>query len=392
MSNTIMKREEIDRKYKWTLEDMFASDELWEKEADETLELAKEFAKYKGTLSLSVKALLEALSKSDELEHHVSRVYTYANMRLHQDTSVSKYQGYAAKADSVYTETSSALSFVSPEILTIDEGKLKGFFEEEKGLEKYRRVIDVILRSKEHTRSEEIEEILAQTRDLAIAPDNIYSMFNNADIKFPTIKDAEGKDIQVTHGNYSTLLENKDRNIRKQAFESVYSTYKKMGNTVTAIFTSNLKQENFYAKVRNYPSVRAMHLDNGNIPESVYDNLIETVHKHLPAMHKYMSIRKRMLGVDELHMYDVYVPVVEESDKKYPYEDAKEIVKASLAPMGEDYVKVASQGMDKDWVDVYENENKRSGAYSWGAYGTHPYVLLNHQDTLDSTFTLAHEM
>ena len=248
------------------------------------------------------------------------------------------------------------------------------------------------MRAKAHTRSEEVESILAQAKDMSVAPYNIYSMFNNADIKFPSITDVEGNRIQITHGNFVSLLQEKDRSMRKEAFRGLYKEYKKRSNTVAAIFTAQLKQENFYAKMRNYPSVRAMHLDEGNIPESVYDNLIETVHKHLPAMHRYMSIRKKMLGVEHLHMYDIYVPVVEETGKSYPYDEAKEIVKAALAPMGEEYVSVASAGMDRDWVDVFENENKRSGAYSWGAYGTHPYVLLNHQDTMGSMFTLAHEM
>ena len=388
----LRKREEIPAQYKWNLQDMFASDELWEEETQQVFELAKEIEQYQGRLDESAATLLAFFQKLDELQYHGERVYVYANQRYHEDTAVSKYQGYSAKADTVSVAMSSAVSFMNPEILAMDEALLEQFYKEEPALEQYRRAIDEILRTKAHTRSSEVESILAQAGNMAVASSNIYSMFNNADIKFPSVKDVEGNIIQITHGNFTTLLQDKDRSFRKEVFRGLYNAYKKRGNTVAAIFQSQLKKENFYATVRNYPSVRAMHLDAGNIPESVYDNLIETVHKHLPAMHKYMSIRKKLLGVDQLHMYDIYVPVVENPGTKYPYDEAKEIVKKSLAPMGEDYVKVASAGMDKDWVDVFENENKRSGAYSWGAYGTHPYVLLNHQDNIGSMFTLAHEM
>ena len=388
----LRKRDEIPAQYKWNLQDMFKSDELWEEEVQQVLDLTKELAQFKGRLSESAVTLLAFFQKVDKMQFHGERVYVYANQRYHEDTAVSKYQGYSAKADTVSVAMSSAVSFMNPEILSMDEAVLERFYKEEPALEQYRRAIDEVLRTKAHTRSDEVENILAQAGNMAVAPYNIYSMFNNADIKFPSVRDVEGNHIQITHGNFTTLLQDKDRSLRKEVFRGLYNEYKKRGNTVAAIFQAQLKKENFFATVRNYPSVRAMHLDEGNIPESVYDNLIETVHKHLPAMHKYMSIRKKLLGVDQLHMYDIYVPVVEDPGIQYPYDEAKEIVKKSLAPMGEDYVKVASEGMDKDWVDVFENENKRSGAYSWGAYGTHPYVLLNHQDNIGSMFTLAHEM
>ena len=383
-------RDEIPAQYKWNMQDMFETDELWEEEAGQLLDLTKEIEGYQGRLSESAATLLEFLKKTDEMDYHAERVIVYAGQRYHEDTAVSKYQGYSAKADTISVAISSAMSFMEPEILAMDEAVLAKFYEEEPGLEHYRRLIDKILRQKEHVRSAEVEAVLAQAGDMAMAPSNIFSMFNNADLKFPSVADVEGNRIQITHGNYVSLIESKDRGFRKEVFRAMYGEYKKHANSVAAMFTAQLKKENFYAKVRNYPSVRAMHLASGNIP--VYDNLIETVHKHLPAMHRYVSLRKKLLGVERLHMYDLYVPVVEENGKKYPYDEAKEMVKAAIAPMGEDYVAVASEGMDHDWVDVYENENKRSGAYSWGAYGTHPYVLLNHQDNLDSVFTLAHEM
>ena len=392
MAKELKSRKDIPDQYKWNMQDLFATDELWEEEAKQLQELAKEIAQYQGRLSESAATLLAFLKKSDELDFHAERVIVYANQKYHEDTAVSKYQGYAAKADSIGVEISSAVAFMSPEILSMDEAVLEQFYKDEPELEHYRRMLDNILRKKEHIRSAEVEAVLAQAGDMAAAPSNIYSMFNNADLKFPSVTDVEGNRIQITHGNYISLIENKDRNLRKEVFRGLYGEYKKHANSVTSMFTSHLKQESFYAKVRNYPSVRAMHLASGNIPESVYDNLIETVHKHLPAMHRYVSLRKKLLGVERLHMYDLYVPVVEETGKEYSYEVAKELVKKAIVPMGEDYVAVASAGMDHDWVDVYENENKRSGAYSWGAYGTHPYVLLNHQDNLDSVFTLAHEM
>ena len=385
-------RDEIPAQYKWNMQDMFASDELWEEEAQLLLDLAKEIKGYKGRLAESAATLLEFMKKSDELSYYAERVIVYAGQKYHEDTAVSKYQAYSAKADTIAVAVSSAVSYMNPEILAMDETVLEQFYKDEPELEHYRRVIEQILRAKAHTLSAEMEAVLAQAKDMANAPSNIFSMFNNADVKFPSVRDVEGNRIQITHGNYVSLMESTDRGLRKDVFRGMYNEYKKHGNTVAAMFQGHLKQESFYAKVRNFPSVRAMHLHSGNIPESVYDNLIETVHKHLPAMHRYVALRKKLLGLERLHMFDLYVPVVEETKKKYPYDEAKEIVKEALKPMGEEYVSVVSAGMDKDWVDVYENKNKRSGAYSWGAYGTHPYVLLNHQDNLDSVFTLAHEM
>lgn len=393
MSETkILERNEIDDAYKWKLEDLFASDDLWEKEYDETMALAEEISSFQGTLGENAKTLLSYLKKADELQYDLVRVYVYANERCHQDTAVSKYQGYAAKADHLQVKAGSACAFADPEILQIQEAKWKEFYESEPELMHYKRVIDEILRAKPHTLSKEGERLLADVGELAVAPDNIFSMFNNADLKFPEIINADGQKLPVSHGSFIQLMENPDRAIRKQAFESVYHTYKSFGNTVSAIFLSQLKKEHFYAKARHYESVRAMHLDAGNIPEQVYDSLIENVHKHLPAMHRYMAKRKELLGVDELHMYDLYVPLVEEAKAKYTYEDAKKIVYDALAPMGEEYRAILQEGFTSGWIDVYENQNKRSGAYSWGAYGTHPYVLLNHKENLNSVFTLAHEM
>ena len=391
-NNKVLKRDEISDEYKWNLEDMFASDELWEEEYEQTKELCNKIASYQGKLTESAATLLAYFQDTDEANYHLERIYVYANERYHQDTAVSQYQGYASRADSLMVMAESSSAFAEPEILEVSEETIDAFYKEQPELLKYQRAIDEILRKKAHTLSKEEEKILADAGEIAVGPENIFSMFNNADIRFPAIKDTEGNELPVSHGTFIQLMENKDRNIRKQAFESMYHTYQQFGNTVASIFTSHLKQEHFFAKTKKYDSVRAMHLDQGNIPEGVYDNLIETVHKHLPAMHRYMAERKKLLGVEELHMYDLYTPLIDDYDKKYTYEEAKETVLKGLAPMGEEYLSILKEGLSRGWIDVYENENKRSGAYSWGAYGTHPYVLLNHKDNLNSVFTLAHEM
>lgn len=391
-NNKVLKRDEISDEYKWNLEDMFASDELWEEEYEQTKELCNKIASYQGKLTESAATLLAYFQDTDEANYHLERIYVYANERYHQDTAVSQYQGYASRADSLMVMAESSSAFAEPEILEVSEETIDAFYKEQPELLKYQRAIDEILRKKAHTLSKEEEKILADAGEIAVGPENIFSMFNNADIRFPAIKDTEGNELPVSHGTFIQLMENKDRNIRKQAFESMYHTYQQFGNTVASIFTSHLKQEHFFAKTKKYDSVRAMHLDQGNIPEGVYDNLIETVHKHLPAMHRYMAERKKLLGVEELHMYDLYTPLIDDYDKKYTYEEAKETVLKGLAPMGEEYLSILKEGLSGGWIDVYENENKRSGAYSWGVYGTHPYVLLNHKDNLNSVFTLAHEM
>lgn len=388
----LRKREEMPQEYLWKLEDMFESDELWEQEVKKVEELSSQMLLLEGTLSKNGASLLQFFKQKDELNYYLTRVYVYANMRSHQDTAVAKYQGYSAKADSLSVAVSSSLAYGEPEILAISKEKLESFYVEEPELEKYRRAIDEILRQKEHILSPVEEGILAEVGEIAVGPQNIYSMFNNADLKFPYITDVEGNKIRITHGNFIDFLKSKDRSIRKQVFRDVYGAYKKWGNTIAATYLSHLKQEHFYAKMRKYPSVRAMHLDTGNIPEAVYDNLIETVHKHLPALHKYMAYRKEVLGVEHLHMYDLYIPLVKDFDRSYTIEEAKKIVAEALKPMGAEYVAKLTEGMNQGWIDVFENENKRSGAYSWGAYGTHPYVLLNHQGNLDCVFTLAHEM
>lgn len=387
-----MKRIEQKVEDTWCLEDMFESDDFWEEEFGRLQRMIFQYEDFEGTLGESADRILEYLKFNDETNLLMERLYVYANMRYHQDMANSMYQEFAARAQKLMVEMSGASAFAEPEILEITTEKINVFFNENPELETYKRYISEILRGKNHTLDKKTETILAKSRQMANAAENIFSMYNGADIKFPSITTEEGEEIEITHGNFVPLLESVDREVRKAAFEGVYETYGKMRNTLAATFAANLDQANFYAQVRNFSSAREMYLYGSNIPESVYDNLIETVHKNMDKMHKYVSLRKKILDVSELHMYDLYTPIAKAPDTKYSFEAAKDIVLEGLAPMGEEYIKVLEEGFDNRWIDVYENEGKRSGAYSWGAYGTHPYVLMNYHGTLDHVFTLAHEM
>lgn len=385
-------RSEIAEADKWALEDLFLTDADWEAAVKQLEEQLAQLKGYAGKVSASADALYAYLTLADETENLFEKVLVYSNEKMHEDMGNSTYQGYAAQAQAAATRLSAAEAFFEPELLAMEESRLQGFFKEDPKLEKYRLLIDRIWRRKEHTLSAAEEEILAKTYEMATAPDDIFSMFNDADAKFGTIRDENGKEVELTHGRFGGFMESSDRRVRKEAFEALYQTYDQFKNTLAATYSANVKKAKFYADVRKYPSALAAALAPGNIPTEVYDNLIETVHRFLPAMYRYVALRKRTLGVEELHMYDVYVPLVADQTKKIPFAEAKEIAKRGLAPMGEEYVSHLEEGFDHRWIDVYENRGKRSGAYSWGAYGTHPYVLLNYQGKLDDVFTLAHEM
>ena len=385
-------RSEIAEADKWALEDLFLTDADWEAAVKQLEEQLAQLKGYAGKVSASADALYAYLTLADETENLFEKVLVYSNEKMHEDMGNSTYKGYAAQAQAAATRISAAEAFFEPELLAMEESRLQGFLKEDPKLEKYRILIDRIWRRKEHTLSAAGEEILAKTYEMATAPDDIFSMFNDADAKFGTIRDENGKEVELTHGRFGGFMESSDRRVRKEAFEALYQTYDQFKNTLAATYSANVKKAKFYADVRKYPSALAAALAPGNIPTEVYDNLIETVHRFLPAMYRYVALRKRALGVEELHMYDVYVPLVADQTKKIPFAEAKEIVKRGLAPMGEEYVSHLEEGFDHRWIDVYENRGKRSGAYSWGAYGTHPYVLLNYQGKLDDVFTLAHEM
>ena len=385
-------RSEIAEADKWALEDLFLTDADWEAAVKQLEEQLAQLKGYAGKVSASADALYAYLTLADKTENLFEKVLVYSNEKMHEDMGNSTYQGYAAQAQAAAARLSAAEAFFEPELLAMEESRLQGFLKEEPELEKYRLLIDRVWRRKAHTLSVAEEEILAKTYEMATAPDDIFSMFNDADAKFGTIRDENGKEVELTHGRFGGFMESSDRRVRKEAFEALYQTYDQFQNTLAATYSANVKKAKFYADVRKYPSALAAALAPGNIPTEVYDNLIETVHRFLPAMYRYVALRKRALGVEELHMYDVYVPLVADQTKKIPFAEAKEIVKRGLAPMGEEYVSHLEEGFDHRWIDVYENRGKRSGAYSWGAYGTHPYVLLNYQGKLDDVFTLAHEM
>lgn len=392
MANKLKKRSEVANEYKWKMEDMFANDEQWEEEAEQVKCLAETLKSYQGRLGSRAEELYDFLSLSDKADQLMERVYVYANQKLHEDTNVGIYQDMADKATSIMMYVNSSVSFATPEILTIPEETIQKFYQDKPELLQYQRMIDEIMKDKPHTLSAEMEELLANTAEIADGPDNTFSMFNNADIKFPVIIGEDGKEIEITHGRYSKLMESTDRRVREETFHGLYSSYKKFKNTLASLYSTNVKKDIFYAKVRNYPSALESALDGSRIPVDVYKNLIAAVHENLPAMYRYMELRKKALKVDELHMYDIYVPIVSDFKLEVSFEQAKEIVKEGLKPLGEEYLSILQEGFDNGWIDVYENEGKRSGAYSWGAYGTHPYVLLNFQNNLNNTFTLAHEM
>lgn len=392
INKDLPKREDIDSKYKWKLEDIYSDVSLWEKDFKKVKGIALQIEGFKGKLADDPKILLDCLKMSDELLSLNDKVFVYARMKRDEDNGNSTYQALTDRASTLATEVFAAISFIVPEMLSIPEDKLLSYTKSNKELSMYLFMIQENLRQKEHILSEKEEQILALSTEACDAAGDIFTMYNNADIKFPYIKDENGEEVEVTKGRYVAFLESKDRRVRKDAFDAVYSTYSKMKNTLATTLTANVKKNRFYATVRKYPSAIVASLDNDNVSVNVYNNLIETINKNLKLLDRYLKLRKKALKLDELHMYDLYVPMVEEFDKKVPYEEAKATVLEALKPLGEEYIGYLEKGMNSGWIDVYENQGKTSGAYAWGSYKTHPYVLLNYQDTINDVFTLAHEM
>ena len=386
------KRSEADSKYTWKLEDMVAEDSQWEQMFKEASGDISEYASYKGRLAGSADTLYACLLFDDKLSQKIERLYVYARMRSDEDTTVQRYQDMFSRAQTLSYRAAENSSFLVPEILSMDRELLEQYMAADNGIGHFKRALEIILARRDHTLSGEMEELLAQSYDATQGASQIFTMFNNADVKFPVITGESGEGIQITHGNYISLMENQDRRIRKDAFEGLYSVYEQFSNTLAAAFSSNVKQAVFYAKAKKYASSREYYLADNEVPELVYDNLVKAVRENIVKLHEYTRVRKDVLGVDELHMYDLYVPMVAAADRRYTYEEAKSIVLEGLAPLGEEYLSLLKQGFDSRWIDVYENEGKRSGAYSWGTYGSHPYVLLNFHGTLNDVFTLAHEM
>ena len=393
MNHSIPERKDTDPRFRWHIEDYFKTDTDWEA-AYTALETAiPEMASFSGSLTESAQVLLSCLQKNEELSLKLDHIYTYANMRMHEDSGNAFYQGMASRAEMLLIKYSAAVSFLTPEIIAIPEEKLASFREEKSAdFAIYDHFFHTLLRQKAHTLTPTEENLLAKAAEMGGAPQQIFTMLNDADISFPSIKAADGEEMELTKGRYITFLESPDRSIREQAFKNLYSVYLNQKNTIAATYSSSVKSDVFFAEARKYESAREMALSDDNIPLSVYDNLIETVNKNLHLLHRYVSIRKKELGVDELHMYDLYVPLVPDADVEIPYDEAKKTVKEALKVMGSEYSEALEHGLESDWIDVYENKGKRGGAYSWGSYGVHPFVLLNHNDTINSMFTLAHEM
>ncbi|RRJ67657.1 oligoendopeptidase F [Paenibacillus oralis] len=388
--STLMKRSEVSQENTWKLEDLFSGQASWDKSYDELKALKGKAAEFEGKLNnaQNIKAVFEL---EDDLSLKIERLYVYAHLHHDEDTTNPTYQALVQKAKKLSVEVNEALSFITPEILSLPEQELDRLISDPE-LADYKFTLQEIKREKAHVLSKTEEALLAQVGNLSQAPQQIFGMINNADMKFPKIKDENGNEVELTHGSYIQFLENPNREVRERAFKAVYETYRKQKNTIAATLTANINKNMFYSRVRKYPSVLEMSLYGDNIPKEVYTNLIDTIHESLPLLHRYMKLRKKLLGVDELHMYDLFAPLVEEYKWDISYEEAKKMVEDGLKPLGEDYLKALRSGFENRWIDVYENEGKRTGAYSWGAYGTHPYVLLNHKDNLNSMFTLAHEM
>lgn len=385
--NSVINREQQKTEDTWNMQDLYATEELFQEDAEKLSCMMEEFSSMKGSLGKGEPELLKTLQLYEQMNEVFESLYVYAFQKYHEDTTNPKYQQMSGEMQIIASNLSQAVSWMEPELLSLPENA----FEREK-LAKYKRFILQIVRQKAHVLDDEKEALLARAGELGQSPSNIFSMFNNADIRFPEVEDTEGTKRVLTVGNYISFMQSKDRVLRRNAFEALYSVYGQFINTLAATFYANLKQADFFAKEHRYQNAMECSLDTGNIPVAVYKNLVQAVNDRLPLMHRYVRLRKKLLGLEELHMYDVYAPMVEVPDQTYSFEEAKQIVKAALAPLGEDYQKVLQQGFDNRWIDVYENRGKRTGAYSWTAYGTHPYVLLNYHGTLDDVFTLAHEM
>ena len=385
-------REEIDSKYKWDLSSMFPSDEAFEAGLEELKAYCPKLLAFKGKISTSAQALLEFLQLEDKMTLLLYKIINYAERKSDEDTRVAKYQAYVANATSAYTQVGEATSWFAAELLAIPAESVEKFYAEVPALEFYRRKLNKILNQREHTLSAEEEALLARAEELAVQPTNIFSMFDDADLTFDDAVDSEGKTHKLTSGSFVPLLMDADRVLRESAFKQLYSRFGEFRNTSAAILTSQVKNLQFFSSSRKYASSLEAALAENEIPVEVYNNLIDAVHQNFPAFYKYVDLRKRVMGLDELHFWDVYTPLVDDVDMKFTYEEACDLIVKALAPMGEEYVGLVKKGLESRWVDVYETPGKRSGAYSAGGKGMNPVMLLNFQGGLDDVYTLIHEM
>ena len=385
-------RADIDKRYTWDLESIFPTEDAFIEAFENAKSYPEAYRSYQGKISQSANDLLAFLRMDDEADIALGKLVNYVERKSDEDTRVSRYQDLSSQVMTLLVSISGAASWFSSELLTISDQTMERFYQTCPDLELYRRNLDRIFRRREHTLSPAEEALLARAGDMASQPGNVFSLLNDADLTFKDAVDAQGTAHPVTHGSYIPLMMSQDRTLRKAAFASIYESYGQFRNTFASLLGAQTKQLNYFAEARKYDSALAYCLDGNEVPTQVYTNLIDSVHKHLPTLHRYTTMRKTLLGVDKLHFYDLYVPVVDDVDMKFTYEEACEIMLAALKPLGEDYLSLVRKGISERWIDVYETPGKRSGAYSAGSYGIHPVILLNFQGTLDDVFTLVHEM
>ncbi len=388
----ILERKDIEEKYRWDLSSMFVSDEAFEKALDEGAAYVSKIGEFEGKVTKSPENLLSYLKLDDEINILLSKIMNYAQRRSDEDTRVAKYQDYTNRSMSLAVSLSAASAWFTPELLTLTDAEMEAFYEVCPDLELYRRSLSQIFAQRAHTLSPSEEKLLAAAGEMASAPESTYSMFADADLKFADAVDSEGKTYTVTHGSFVPLEMSSDRDLRKSAYKSLYGTYMNFRNTCAATLSAQVKQLKFFADARRYDTTLEAALDDTEVPTEVYTNLIEAVHSGMDSMYKYVSLRKKLLGVDELHFYDIYAPIISDVDMHFTYEEACELILKALEPMGEEYLSIVKKGLSERWIDVYENPGKRSGAYSAGGYGMNPNILLNFHGTLNDVFTLIHEM
>lgn len=385
-------RSEIDQKFKWDIEAMYPDESLWEKDLEECMQEASNFSRFKGKITESAHTLYDALEAKDRIFRKLEHAFVYAAMKKDEDNRVTKYQSMDDKCGSAIAKISASLSFFAPELLEAEPETIQKYIAENPKLELYRFALEDALREKEHVLSTAEENILAQLSEVTGASGDIFKMLNNADLTFGTVVDEDGDTVNLTHGNYITFMESHDREVRKSAFSNMYEAYKALINTIATAYNYNVKDDVVSARIRKYASARQAALSSGNIPEDVYDNLISVVHEYLPVLHRYTELRRKVLGVDELKMYDIYVPLVKLPKSDIPYEEALSMMQEGLSPLGSEYLTQVEKGTKEGWIDVYENQGKTSGAYSFGSYDSKPYILLNYMNTLKDVFTIVHEM
>ncbi len=386
----VLQRNEINEKDTWDLSTIFETDQKWEEELALLTEDTKQAASLEGHLLDSAESLLNITERYLDLSRRLEKLYVYAHMKNDQDTRVAKYQEYYAKAMALYSQLDQVFSFYEPEFMAITEEQYQDFLAEEPKLQPYKHFFDKLLQNKEHVLSQREEELLAGAGEIFGAASETFAILDNADIVFPFVQDEDGNEVQLSHGVYMRLVESKNREVRRGAYEALYSTYEQYQHTYAKTLQTNVKVQNYRAKVRNYKSAREAALAANFVPESVYDNLVSAVRKHLPLLHRYLSLRSKILGIPDLKMYDVYTPL-SSVEYSFTYEEALKKAEEALAVLGEDYLSRVKRAFSERWIDVYENQGKRSGAYSGGSYDTNAFMLLNWQDNLDNLFTLVHE-